>query len=80
MLPACVSHALYGLAEVHPAHAALTRLSAQGAKKAFNPADVALQPLFSSVSPELLRQRRTYALFFALLDNYHRCAQPVFPG
>lgn len=56
-------------------------LSAQGAKKAFNPADVALQPLFSWVSPELLRQRRTYALFFALLENYHRCVlctQPVF--
>ena len=57
---------------------ALTLLPAQGAKKAFHPADVALQPLFSWVSPELLRQRRTYALFFALLDNYHRCAQPDF--
>ena len=47
-------------------------LPAQAAKKGFNPADVALQPLFTWVSPELLRQRRTYALFFALLDNYHR--------
>ena len=32
---------------------ALTLLPAQGAKKAFNPADVALQPLFSWVLPDL---------------------------
>ncbi|KAK9836275.1 hypothetical protein WJX81_001454 [Elliptochloris bilobata] len=48
------------------------QINLQAAKKGFNPADVAPQPLFSWVSPELLRQRRTYALFFSLLDNYHR--------
>ena len=47
-------------------------VSAQAAKKSCISEDVAAQRLFSWVSAELLRQRRTYALFVALLDNYHR--------
>lgn len=33
--------------------------------------DVAPGSLFSAMNPAVFRQRPTYALFYALLDNYH---------
>ena len=43
----------------------------QHGKKSYMEQDVAPGPLFSQVSPAVFQQRSTYALFYALLDNYH---------
>ena len=44
----------------------------QVGKKGWEQGDVAAGPLFVRVDPNALQQRRTYAAFTALLDNYER--------
>lgn len=43
----------------------------QHGKKSYMEQDVAPGPLFSQVNPAIFQHRSTYALFYALLDNYH---------
>lgn len=42
----------------------------QRGKKSYLDADVAPGPLFERVNRSIFQQNSTYALFFALLDNY----------
>ncbi|KAL3133426.1 hypothetical protein ABBQ38_007293 [Trebouxia sp. C0009 RCD-2024] len=46
-------------------------LNPQRGKKSYMEQDVAPGPLFSQVNPAVFQYKPTYALFYALLDNYH---------
>lgn len=51
----------------------------QVGKKSYQEEDVAPEPLFTSVDPNVFQTRRTYSAFCSLLDNYERWREvPLF--